>query len=108
MTVEEYYNNLKSPQKEIALNLRAIVKSLYPEFKETMLWGVPVFENGLCYIVALKDHVNFGFTVSNLTKEEEKLFEGGGKTTRKIEIRSLEEIDKGRIKKLVDFVLKRK
>ncbi len=104
MTVEEYYKKQKSPQKEIALKLRDTVKSLYPKFKETMLWGVPVFENGLCYIVCLKDHVNLGFTVSNLTKEEEKLFEGGGKTTRKIEVRSLEDIDKGRIKKLVDFV----
>lgn len=84
MTVDEYYNNLKSPNKEICLKLRHTIKSKYPSFKESMLWGVPVFNNGLIYIVSLKDHINLGFTISNLTKEEEKIFDGGGKTTRKI------------------------
>jgi uncharacterized protein YdhG (YjbR/CyaY superfamily) len=97
----------KSPQKEICLELRKIVKKQFPEFKETMLWGVPVFNDGLIYIVALKEHVNLGFTISNLTKEEEKLFQGGGKTTRKVEIRNIEEIDEERIGKLLDLVVKK-
>jgi hypothetical protein len=107
MTVEQYYNNQKSPQKEICLRLREIIKKEYPTFKETMLWGVPVFNNGLFYIVALKDHMNLGFTISNLTKEEEKLFQGGGKTTRKIEIKRIEDIDEKMITKLLDFVYKK-
>lgn len=104
MTVEEYYAKQKSPQKEICNELRAIIKRHYPNFKESMLWGVPVFNDGTFYIVALRDHVNLGFTVSNLTNEEEKLFDGGGKTTRKIEIKGLEAIDEGRIIKVLEFV----
>ena len=107
MTVEEYYNKQKSPQKEICLKLRDIIESTYPELKESLQWGVPVFNEGLIYIVALKDHVNRGFTISNLSQKEEQLFEGGGKTTRKIEIRSVEDIDEDRIKKLLDFVIKK-
>ena len=107
MTVDEYYNKQKSPQKEICLKLRKIVKKKYPHYKESMLWGVPVFNNGLFYIVSLKNHVNLGFTISKLTKEEEKLFKGGGKTTRKIEIESLEQINEAKILKLLDFVVKK-
>jgi uncharacterized protein YdhG (YjbR/CyaY superfamily) len=107
MTVDEYYNKLKSPQKEICLKLREIVKKKYPKYKESMLWGVPVFNEGLIYIVALRDHVNLGFTISKLTKEEEKLFQGGGKTTRKLEIRDLNEIDTQKVEKLLEFICNR-
>ena len=107
MTVEEYYAKQKSPQKEICNKLRAIIKHQYPNFEESMLWGVPVFNDGLFYIVALKDHVNLGFTTSDLSKEEERLFDGGGKTTRKIEISKLEEIEEGRIREVLEFVEKR-
>jgi hypothetical protein len=61
----------------------------------------------LFYIVSLKNHVNLGFTISKLTKEEEKLFQGGGKTTRKIEIESLDQINKAKILELIDFVIKK-
>lgn len=107
MAVEEYYKKQKSPQKEICLKLRDIIKTKYPKMKESMLWGVPVFDEGLFYIVALKNHVNLGFTVSNLSKEEEKMFEGGGKTTRKIEIKDLKEIDIDQIEKVLEFVYQR-
>ena len=107
MTVDEYYNKQESPQKEICLKLRHIVKKSYPEYRESMLWGVPVFNDGLFYIVSLKNHINLGFTVSNLSKEEEKLFQGGGETTRKIEIGSLDQIDEKKIIGLLEFVIKK-
>ena len=105
ISVEDYYSNIKSPLKELASKLRYLVKKNYPHFQESMLWGVPVFQDGLIYIVALKDHVNLGFTVSNLTKEEESLFQGGGKTTRKIEIKSIEDINESKIKELIELVI---
>lgn len=105
MQVKDYYSRLNPPKKDICLRLRTVVKKLFPSFDETMKWGVPAFEDGLVYIVALKDHVNLGFTISDLTEEEEKLFAGGGKTTRKIEIRSLEEIDQEQIKKLINLAI---
>lgn len=107
MTVDKYYKSLKSPQREICSELRKLINETYPKLKESMLWGVPVFNEGLFYIVSLKDHVNLGFTISNLSKEEEKLFDGGGKTTRKIEFRTVEDIEKPKIIALLDFVYKR-
>ncbi len=104
MTPEEYYSKQKSPQKEICLKLRQIIKDTYPNLTESMLWGVPVFENGLFYIVALKNHVNLGFSIANLTPKEKQVFQGGGKTTRKIELETLEDIDSDQIIKLLKFV----
>lgn len=107
MTVEEYYDKQISPQKEICLRLRELVKRRFPKYRESMLWGVPVFNDGLIYIVALKSHVNLGFTLSNLTNEEESLFQGGGKTTRKIEFAKIEDINEEEILDIFDFLVKK-
>jgi hypothetical protein len=57
--------------------------------------------------VALKDHVNLGFLLKGLTKDDEKLFDGGGKTMKHIEISSPTEIDRKRIIKLLKLVEER-
>ncbi len=103
----DYFAKQPSPQREICEKLHQIIKNILPEATESMLWGVPVFNDGLVYLVALKDHVNLGFTVANLTSEEEKLFAGGGKTTRKIEIQVVDEIDEAKIAKIIAFVVKK-
>ena len=69
-----------------------------------MKWGVPAFADGKFYIVALKDHVNLGFSSQGLTKEELKLFDGGGKTMRHIEVVKTIDIDNERIVKLLKLV----
>ena len=69
-----------------------------------MKWGVPAFGDGSFYIVALKDHVNLGFATKRLSGEELALFDGGGKTTKNIEIKSLTELDQERIIKLLKLV----
>ena len=68
--VDEYINKQKSPQKEICQRLRELIFRVFPEATEEMKWGVPAFCNGKFYIVALKDHVNLGFSIKELTKEE--------------------------------------
>jgi nucleoside phosphorylase len=74
-----------------------------PDIKEEMKMGVPWYE-GKYYIVALKDHVNLGFSLKGLSKKEKELFEGGGKTMKHIEINSLNEIDEKKIVKLFKLV----
>jgi hypothetical protein len=69
-----------------------------------MKWGVPAFDGGKFYIVALKDHVNLGFAIEGLTMEELGLFDGKGKTTAHIEINSLNNIDEKRIAALLRLV----
>lgn len=105
--VERYMEKQKSPQKEICQKLREIIFETFPAVKEEMKWGVPTYANGKYYIVALKDHVNLGFSLKGLSKEEQKLFDGSGKTMKHVKIRSLEEIDEKRIEKLLKLVWKK-
>ena len=101
--VENYIEEQKSPQREICQKLRKIILKTFPNIKEEMKLGVPWYE-GKYYIVALKEHVNLGFSLKRLSKEETGLFEGGGKTMKHIKISSLNEIDETKIMKLLKVV----
>jgi hypothetical protein len=105
--VEAYINKQASPQKEICQTLRKLILKTFPDIKEEMKWGVPAFAEGKFYIVGLKDHVNLGFAIKGLTKEDIALFDGGGKTTKHIQVESVAGIDEKRIVKLLKLVDKR-
>lgn len=106
--VDDYIQKQQSPQREICRALRKLILETLPDSKEEMKWGVPAFEGGKFYIVALKDHVNLGFSIEGLSKEEIALFDGGGKTTKHIQIAGLGDIDKKRITKLLNMVNNKK
>jgi hypothetical protein len=102
--IDEYINKQTSPQKETCAALRTLILKTFPDVKEEMKWGVPAFADGNYYVVALKDHVNLGFTLKGLTKEDEKLFDGGGKTMKHIVVKSPDGIDEKRIVTLLKLV----
>ncbi len=109
--IDDYIAKQKSPQKEICKSLRSLITNTFPDISEGMKWGVPVFAGGKFYIVALKDHVNLGFSIQGLTADDEvlSLFTSGGKTTRHIEISDPHEMDEERIiglLKLIDAKVK--
>jgi hypothetical protein len=106
-TVDEYIDKQVSPQKEVCRKLRELIFQTFPGTKEEMKWGVPAFGDGKFYIVALKDHVNLGFSTAGLTKEEIALFDGGGKTTKHIQVSNLKDIDENRIARLLQLVGKK-
>jgi hypothetical protein len=101
--VQKYIEKQKSPQKEICQRLREIILKKFPHIKEEMKMGVPWYEDKY-YIVALKDHVNLGFSLKNLSEEEAKLFQGSGKTMKHIPISSLKEINENQIVELLELV----
>ena len=101
--VDDYIEKQKSPQKEICIRIRKIILKTFPDIKEEMKMGVLWYE-GKYYIVALKDHVNLGFSLKGLSKKEQELFEGSGKTMRHIKVYSLKEIDDEKIIKLLKIV----
>lgn len=101
--VDDYIEKQKSPQKEICQRLRDIILKTSPNIKEEMKLGVPWYE-GKYYIVALKNYVSLGFSLEGLSSKEIGLFEGGGKTTKHIKVRSLEEIDEEKIVALLKVV----
>jgi hypothetical protein len=98
--VTNYIDRQRSPQREICHTLRSIILSTFPAIQEEMKLGVPWYE-GKYYIVALKDHVNLGFSIKGLSKKEIELFKGSGKTMKIVEIRSIDEIDG---QKIVDLL----
>ncbi len=102
--VDEYIEKQNSPQKEICNILRKVIFKILPNIKEELKWGVPAFDNGNYYIVALKNHVNLGFSKKGLTKEEAKLFDGKANTTVHLELKTLKDIDEKRIAKLLKMV----
>ena len=102
--VDEYIEKQKSPQKEICQKLREVIFKTFPDIKEKMKWGVPSYDNGNYYLVALKTHVNMGFSINGLSKEEIALFEGTGETMRHLKISSLKEIDGAAIAELMKMI----
>lgn len=106
-TVEQYLTKQKSPQKEICLALRRIIRDTFPSIEEEMKMGVPWY-GGRFYIVALRDHVNLGFSIEGLSKEELSLFEGNGRYMRHVKIFSEAGIDKKRIRMLLKLAKKSK
>jgi hypothetical protein len=102
--VEAYIGKQNSPQKERCQKLRSLIHETLPGIKEEMKWGVPTFGDGKFYIVALKDHVNLGFSLKGLSEEEVGLLEGDGKTMRHIEIAQEKDIDTQKIVDLLRLV----
>jgi len=101
--VNEYIENQVSPQKEVCQKLKEIILTTFPDIIEEMKYGVPYYGSKY-YIVALKTHVNLGFTIKGLTKEEIAMLEGSGKTTRHIKIKAPEDIDEKKIIKLLEMI----
>ena len=102
--VEAHIGRQKSPQKEVCQKLREIIHRTLPGIEEEMKWGVPAFGQSKFYIVALRDNVNLGFSLNELTADEVKLFDGKGKTMAHIEIRDLKGIDDKRVIRLLELV----
>jgi hypothetical protein len=101
--VEKYIENQKSPQREIVQRLRDTILKTVPDIKEEFKMGVPWYE-GKFYVVALRDHVNLGFSVKGLSEQEKALFEGKGKMMRHVKFYSLEDVDDARVARLVRLV----
>jgi hypothetical protein len=101
--VESYIKKQPSPQREICELLREIILRALPHVREEMKWGVPTYDGGAYYIVALKDHVNLGFSMVGLSGDEVSQFVGSG-TMKHVEIRTVGEIDEAHITRLLQLV----
>ncbi len=105
--IDSYIQKQPSPQKEICQSLRKIIFSTFPDISEEMQWGVPSYDHGKYYFVALKNHVNLGFSLSGIDPKDYHLFDGGGKTMKHLKIDSLEHLDESKIIFLLKLVKNR-
>ena len=101
--VQKYMEKQKSPQKELVQLLRSVILKTLPDIKEEYRMGVPWYE-GKFYVVALRDHVNLGFSVKGLSEQEMALFEGKGQMMRHVKFYSLEDVNEARVAKLLRLV----
>ena len=102
--IKSYLEKQPSPQKEICERLHTLIVQIFPDIQESMQYGVPYY-GGKVYILALKDHVNLGFPIKDLTQPEIDKLQGTGKTVRYIPIASVTDIDKEKIGQYLRIVL---
>jgi len=89
---------------EVAQGLRRLVKKTVPGSKETVNpWKIPTFEsNGpMCLFMLGKNHVTFGFLRGTSLPDPAKLLEGTGKNLRHVKLRSMDDLRKPALKKLI-------
>jgi hypothetical protein len=103
MEVKKYIEKQKVPQRAIVQKLRDTILKTVPNIKEDFKMGVPWYD-GKFYVVALKDHVNLGFSVKGLSEQEMAVFEGKGNMMRHLKFHSLEDVDEAKVAKLLRLV----
>jgi len=102
--VDGYVAKLPSPQKEIAQAVRRIIREAAPQASEAIKWGQPTYELAgmLCYFVATKDRVRFGFFAKVIQRDDaESLLQGVDEGLRHIKLRSLADVKPGLFRKWV-------
>ena len=107
-SVDEYIDLLVTPPKDIAVQLRAIVRTHYPHLREDIKWHVPVYSLGKTPVVSIegfKAHMNLTFFKGARLQDREGLLDGTGKGVRHIKFRSTQVVDEGKIGGLIDEAL---
>ena len=88
----------------VAMAVRALVKKAVKGAEEYVNpWKIPSFDsNGpLCCFMVGRDHVTFAFMRGAALPDPEKLLEGTGKGVRHVKLRSVDDVKKPGVKKLV-------
>jgi hypothetical protein len=88
----------------VAKAVRALVKKEVKGVEEYVNpWKIPSFDsNGpLCCFMVGKEHVTFAFMRGAALPDPEKLLEGKGKGVRHVKLRSIADVKRPRVKKLI-------
>jgi hypothetical protein len=89
---------------KVVLALRGFVKGSVPGVRETMnAWRIRTFEapDPFCFYMVGKNHVTFGFHFGTSLENPEGLLEGTGKNIRHVKLRSVEDLKRKGLKRLV-------
>jgi hypothetical protein len=102
--IDDYVAKKGSKLAEVARGLRRLVKKTVPDSEETVNpWKIPTFEsNGpMCFFMMGKNHVTFGFLRGTSLPDPAKLLEGTGKNLRHVKLRTLQDLRRPGLKKLI-------
>ena len=90
--------------EEVAKAVRALVKEAVKGVEEYVNpWKIPSFDSSgpLCCFMVGKEHVTFAFMRGAALPDPEKLLEGTGKGVRHVKLRSVSEVKRSGVKKLI-------
>jgi hypothetical protein len=102
--IDEYVARKGRELGGVAQALRRLMKNTVPDTKETVNpWKMPTFEsNGpMCYFSLAKNHITFGFLRGTSLPDPAKLLDGTGKSLRHVKLRSMDDLGKPALKKLI-------
>jgi hypothetical protein len=104
--VDEYVSVLPERHLVIAEKLRQLIKEAAPNLTESIKWNLPCYASGknICYFVAQRNSLNFGFYDATTLADPEKLLEGTGKKMRHVKIRSIESMPEDALRNLIKQV----
>jgi len=90
--------------EEVAKAVRALVKKTAPASEEYVNpWKIPSFDsNGpMCCFMVGKEHVTFAFMRGAALPDPQKLLEGKGKGVRHVKLRTVADVKRPGVKKLI-------
>jgi hypothetical protein len=102
--VDDYVEKKGPKLIAVAEGLRRLVKKTVSGSTESMNpWNIPTFEsNGpMCFFMVGKNHVTFGFLRGTALADPEKLLEGTGKNLRHVKLRTMEDLKRPGMKRLI-------
>ena len=101
--VEPWIEKLKPDQRAIAEKLHRIVLGAIPGMISELKWGMPCYSMAgmVCFIMAAKKHVSFGFYKGAKLMDPKGLLSGSGKGIRSLKLQSLNEIPASDLKGFV-------
>ncbi len=94
MTVDQFMKAVDPKRRELAQEIRRIVRETLPEAQELVKWDKPTYLlNGanVAWIMVYGDHVNLGFFQG--AKLKSKRLEGTGKGLRHVKVWRREDVD---------------
>jgi hypothetical protein len=88
---------------DVAKAVRALMKAVKGVEEYVNPWSIPSFDsNGpLCCFMVGKEHVTFAFMRGAALPDPEKLLEGTGKGVRHVKLRSVADVKRPGVKKLI-------
>jgi hypothetical protein len=107
--IDAYVSRKDKELGRVATGLRSLVKQTVPGAKETVNpWKIPTFEwNGpMCFFSIAKHHITFGFLRGTSLPDPAKLLEGTGKNLRHVKVRTVEDLGKPALRKLIQSAAK--
>ncbi len=107
--IDGYVEQKEEKVAAVAKGLRALMRKAVKNVKESVNpWKIPTFEveGPMCFFMAGKKHVTFGFLRGTALDDPAGLLEGTGMSLRHVKLREVEDLKKPELRKLIGEAVK--